>query len=96
MNPLEFIFLLIEKYVPVNPGRFEQLRQQAKLWYVGGISDHGEKMEPEGKKSKIGSWIIDKGEIWWVQIILAFVFLFAQREFHNFLTKKEESGTPGL
>jgi hypothetical protein len=95
MNPLEFIFTLIEKYVPVNPGRYEALKAQAKLWYYGGTSDKGESLPAESEKSKIGKWIKDKGEIWYVQLALAFGFLFAAKFLHDIVNEKS-SDQPGL
>lgn len=75
MNPLEFIFTLIERYVPVTPGRFEALKQKAKEWYVS----------EEAKSSAIGKFVVEKGEIWYVQIGLAIFYLFAAQSFRDMM-----------
>jgi hypothetical protein len=90
MNPLEFLFALIENYVPVNPGRFEALKSQAKLWYYGGTDDEGNRKEAEADQSRVGQFIKTKGEIWYFQIGLAFFYLFAAKSLHDLINEKDK------
>lgn len=84
MNPIEFVFLLIERYVPVNPGRFQAIKNEASLWYYGGNKD-GQRIEPEAEKSRIGKMIKERGEQWYWQLGLAFAFIFVAKMFHDIM-----------
>lgn len=80
MTPLEFIFAIIAKYVPVNPGRFESIKADASAWWT---SD-----KPES--NRVGAWLRANGEKWWVMLLLAMLFIPMTRWIADFLNPKDE------
>ena len=89
MNPLEFIFLLIERYVPVNPGRFQAIKNEASTWYYGGVDPKtGEKSPAQADTTRFGKMIKERGEMWYWQLGLAFAFIFVAKMFHDIMSNK--------
>lgn len=80
MNPLEFLFMLLQKYASVSPQRLTVLEQQAKEWY-------GSKTAEE---NRIAKWIKEKGELWYIQLGLSVLFIFAVRWVHDFMNPTPE------
>jgi len=75
MNPLEFIFMLLQRYASIPPQKVEYLRSQAFQWY----------QSKEVEDNKIAKYIKEKGEMWYVQLGLAVLFIFAVRWVHDFM-----------
>lgn len=78
MTPLEFIFALLTKYVPVNPGRFESIKSDANKWWMSDATE----------TNRIGKWLKENGEKWWVMLILAMLFIPMTRWIADFMNPK--------
>lgn len=79
MNLYELLFELIDQNVPVDPKRFNGLRQKAQAWYFAVVED---KQMPAGE-SRPPRWVADfirkYGELWYVQVALAAAFPFLNK-----------------
>jgi hypothetical protein len=84
MNPLEFLFALIENYVPITPGRFTAIKSQATSWYED---------KNTAETNRIAAWVKGQGDKWGVQLCLAVLFIFAMRWIHDFMNPKTEGQT---
>jgi len=80
MNPLEFVFELISKYVPVSTGRLLGIKKQAEEWYTS----------PGVEQNKVANWVKTKGEEWYVQLGLCVLFIFAMRWVNDFMSGTHE------
>ena len=66
MKIIEFLFYFINQFIQLEPDRMESLKYESEKW------ETKEKME----KTKIGS-ILEKTEVWYVQLATALFALFA-------------------
>lgn len=84
MNIIEFIYKLLEQFIPIPATRITQLRGDAEIWYKG----LNEAPEEEGKTtwySKYLTQLKKHGETWYFQTALALFFIFAVRWVHDFM-----------
>lgn len=75
MGIIDFIYRLIERFVPVTPAQVQALEVEARSKFY---SD-------EFKQSKIGKMIHQYSEEWWVKTLLAIVFIFASKSLLEFV-----------
>lgn len=74
MKLIEFIYKLIERYVPITKAEVAGLQKEAQEWY-----------DKKAEETKIGKTVKDYSETWWVRTILAVLFIAAQRWIRDFM-----------
>ncbi len=66
MKYIEFIFELLKKFIKLEDGRYEELKDKAFKW-------QNEYTDKDNAISKV----VKTGDLWYVQILMCFVYLFA-------------------
>lgn len=74
MKPLEFIFMLLSKFINFPPGRLTTLQDQSAAW-----------LDENRNKDNFISKVIAKTDLWYVQVLLAILFLFSVKAVSNWL-----------
>lgn len=78
MSLIDFIYRLIEKFVPITTAQVTALELEARAWYNSeGIS-----------QSKIGQWVKQYAETWWFKTGLAVAFIFFSKALLEFMNSK--------
>tara|TARA_Y100000588_G_C14174044_1_gene890505 strand:- start:872 stop:1129 length:258 start_codon:yes stop_codon:yes gene_type:complete len=78
MSPIEFIFALLERFVPISPTKIEQLNAEGKDWWKKMV-DQNE--NPTGLLVPIKK----HSNEWYVQSGLAVLFIFAVKSVSNWM-----------
>jgi len=103
MNPIEFLFMLIGRYVNSPTGRQAKIMAEANAWYVGaekkfGLFKNPETFEMEQRPKspkpnkfmeKVHFFMFKYGEFWLVQLFLQYALAFGWRQFADYLYPTE-------
>lgn len=79
MKLIEFIYKLIERYVPITKAEVAGLQKEAQEWY-----------DNKAENTTIGSKVKEYSETWWFRTILAVLFIAAQRWIRDFMNPSVE------
>lgn len=82
MKPLEFIFMLLSKFIVFPEGRIIELKEHGAKW----LNDNREKDNFIGK-------LIKHSEQWYVQVALAILFLFSVKAVSSWLYSTTDENT---
>lgn len=80
MNLIDFVYRLIEKFVPITSSQVTALELEARAWW------NSEKVN----QSKIGIWVKQYAEEWWFKTALAIAFIFIGKALMEFVNNKPE------
>jgi hypothetical protein len=83
MNIIEFLFKLVEQFVPMDPTRIRQLEEQGKTWYKSIESK-------ETPDNQIEEYVIKYGSEWWFSLGLAILFIFAHRWIYDYMNPVQD------
>ncbi len=81
MGLIDFIYRLIERFVPVTPGQVQALEVEARTKFYS----------EEFKTSKIGVFVHKYAEEWWFKTLLAIIFIFASKALLEFVNDAPKS-----
>lgn len=76
MDIVEFIFMLLQKFSPMDTGKRMQLQAKASKWYAELIN--GKPTGETGVMSEVGfvgQFLKKWGEEWYIQTLLAILFI---------------------
>lgn len=79
MNPFEFLFAFLSKFITFPPGRLSEIKDKAFNW----------KNQQTDKDTPVGK-LLKKGDEWWVQILLAIAFLIGVKKFGEWMMSTTE------
>jgi hypothetical protein len=74
MNPITFIFTLLNKNVPMTAPEKEGLQREASDWW-----------EVEADKTKLGKLVKDWGQKWYMRLLLAVLYIPMSRWIKDFM-----------
>jgi hypothetical protein len=81
MNIIQFLFALIKAHVLIPDSQLSRLELDGEKWYKhAGTSDDDPKMLVLLK---------EKGELWYVQVGLAILFIFANKWVSDFMSAED-------
>jgi len=81
MKPLELIFALLAKFIDFPSGRLSQLKDEAANW---------ERKQKESEKDSAIKKLLQKSELWYVQVALAIAFLIGVKSIGNWLMSNDQ------
>lgn len=95
MNPIDWLFSLLRKFVPIKETEFASMKMEADQWHldtINGIKANGEKM-PENAFTEAYKTHVTK---WYVKLAFAVSWIFAVKVIADFLTEaKDEKNANG-
>lgn len=80
MLPHEFLFMLLSKFIAFPDGRLQELKDKMANW----VAAQKERKTDDGKPHFIAK-IVGHSEQWYVQVLLAIVFLFSVKSIGKWL-----------
>ena len=76
MNLIQFIFALVQNFVPITPKDYATMYNQAKTWYMGIEHYDNEHPDPSHNwKNQFKHY----AETWYVKLLVAVLYLFVFR-----------------
>jgi hypothetical protein len=81
MSILDFIYRLIERFVPITTAQVQALELEARNKFYS----------EEFKTSKIGALVHKYAEEWWAKTLLAVAFIFVSKGLLEYVNAKPES-----
>lgn len=89
MNIIEFIFRLIQNFVPVQTARFNQMEQDGLKWYKDLQSDELPNMPVFMKP--VAGYLKEHGDQWYTGVFLAVGYIFASRWLYEFMNPNQDT-----
>lgn len=77
MNPIEFLFKLIARFIDMEEGRITLLREQAAAWIT------------KNRDHKVWGPVIKYGDEWYVQVLLCIVFVISVKAIGRWMVSSD-------
>lgn len=84
MNPIDFIFMLIKKFVPIKEAEFASMKMEADAWHMKATNGEEEPTNPVMKAYK------EHTTKWYVKLGLSVLWLFAVKAVADFMTETKD------
>jgi len=84
MNPIDWIFLLIKKFVPIKEAEFASMKMEADTWHMKATATDA---EPANAVMKFYKEHTTK---WYIKLALAVSWLFAVKLVADFMTETKD------
>jgi len=86
MNPIDFIFLLLRKFVPIKETEYGSMKLEADAWHVKQIQEP----QPGETESAFKKFYRQNSTKWYVKLALAVGWLAAIKMIADFMTEAKD------